>query len=48
MNKFEKFLKSAIDKKAPENWGKIEAAAKENMPRQERKKKNFYILPLHS
>ena len=44
MNKFEKFLKSAIDKKAPENWGKIEAAAKENMPRQERKKKNFKFV----
>lgn len=44
MNKFEKFLKSAIDKKAPENWGKIEAAAKENMPRQERKKRNFKFV----
>ena len=44
MNKFEKFLKSAIDKKAPENWGKIEAAAKENMPRQERKKRNFKFI----
>ena len=44
MNKFEKFLKSAIDKKAPENWGKIEAAAKENMPRQERKRRNFKFI----
>ena len=44
MNKFERFLKSAIDKKAPENWGKIEAAAKENMPRQEKKKRNFKFV----
>ena len=44
MKKFEKYLKSAMREKAPDNWDKIEAAAKENMPQKEAKKRNFKFI----
>lgn len=44
MKKFEKYLKSAMREKAPDNWDKIEAAAKENMPQKESKKRNFKFI----
>ncbi len=44
MKKFEKYLKSAMREKAPDNWDKIEAAAKENIPQKEAKKRNFKFI----
>lgn len=44
MKKFEKYLKSAMREKAPDSWGKIEAAAKENIPQKEAKKRNFKFI----
>ena len=44
MKKFEKYLKSAMREKAPDSWDKIEAAAKENMPQKEAKKRNFKFI----
>ena len=44
MKKFEKYLKSAMREKAPDSWDKIEAAAKENIPQKEAKKRNFKFI----
>lgn len=44
MKKFEKYLKSAMREKAPDNWDKIEATAKENIPQKEAKKRNFKFI----
>ena len=44
MKKFEKYLKSAMRGKAPDSWDKIEAAAKENIPQKEAKKRNFKFI----
>lgn len=44
MKKFEKYLKSAMREKAPDNWDKIEAAAKDNIPQKEAKKRNFKFI----
>lgn len=44
MKKFEKYMKSAMREKAPDSWDKIEAAAKENIPQKEAKKRNFKFI----
>ncbi len=44
MKKFEKYLKNAMREKAPDSWDKIEAAAKENIPQKEAKKRNFKFI----
>lgn len=44
MKKFEKYLKSAMREKVPDSWDKIEAAAKENIPQKEAKKRNFKFI----
>lgn len=46
MSRFKKYLKSAVDEKAPDKWDAIEKAAKENMPRAQ--KRNFASRFVHS